>query len=471
MVVGDIQEGIDVAVIGAGPGGYVAAIRAAQLGRKVTLIDSRERLGGVCLHEGCIPSKALIHAANVYHGLSEAEEFGVRVEGRSIDVVQMQQWKRGIISKLSKGIGQLCKENHVTFLRGTARFTSPNSLQVDSENETKSYQFKHAIIASGSEAIQIPSLPFDAKKNVVGSKGALNLESIPKKLAVIGAGYIGVELGTVYAKLGSQVTFIEVLDGILPGLDRDITKVIERRLKGLGVTVLTGTEVTGFDKGGLQTKGNGSVVEADQVIVAVGRRPKSDSLNLQQVRVKTDEKGFIVVDQRQQTSQPTIYAIGDVVGEPLLAHKASAEGKVAAEAICGKQAAFDAVVPSVIFSDPEIASVGMTTEEAKEAGIETIVSQFSFAALGKSLAAHAPAGFVKILAAADTKRVLGIHMVGAAASELIAEATMAIEMGAFADDLALTVHTHPTFSEAIAEAAEMLYGEAIHISPRKQKTR
>lgn len=466
MVMGDLEEGLDVAVIGAGPGGYVAAIRAAQLGRDVTLIDGAKRLGGICLREGCIPSKALIHVADVYKGIEEAADFGITVEGRKIDIAQMQEWKSGIIKKLSRGIEQLCKENKVSVICGKAHFTSPNSLQVETEAGMSSYQFNHAIIATGSEAIEIPSLPFNFEKNIIGSKGALNLEKVPQQLAVVGGGYIGIELGTVYAKLGSRVTIIEATDSLLPGMDSDIIKVVSRRLKKLSVTVLLETTANKYDKGTLTT--SGPKVEADCVIVAVGRKPFSKGLNLEQAGVRVDDKGFIIVNKQQQTSQPTIYAIGDIVGGAMLAHKASAEGKIAAEAICGQPSAFDNVVPAVVFSDPEIATVGMTQADAEQRGLNVVVSQFPFAALGKSLAMNATDGFVKIVASADTKQVLGVHMVGGMCSELIAEATLAVEMGAHADDIALTIHTHPTFAEAMAEAADMLYGHAVHLTPRKQ---
>ncbi len=469
MVMGDIQEGLDVAVIGAGPGGYVAAIRAAQLGRQVTLIEGRSQAGGVCLHEGCIPSKALIHAANIYQGIADAEELGIVVTNRSIDIAKLQIWKQGLVGKLSKGIVQLCKDNKVTILQGIAQFTSPTSIRIDTSDGAKSYHFKKAIIATGSRPVEIPSLPFYSKKKIFSSTEALSLEKIPSSLAVVGGGYVGVELGTVYAKLGSVVTLIEEQNSILPGLDSDFTKVVAKRLKKLGVIVQTGTRAKEYNGQQLILENGAKPVAADAVVVAVGRRPRTESLDLKQARVKIDERGFIITNAQCQTSQSSIYAIGDVAGEPMLAHKASAEGRVAAEAICGQKSAFDQVVPAVIFSDPEIATVGLSETEAKAEGIDAQVVQFPFAALGRSLASHATEGFVKIVVAADTKRVLGVHIVGHAASELIAEGTLAVEMGAYADDLGLTVHTHPTFAEAIAEAADMIYGHAIHISPRKQK--
>jgi dihydrolipoamide dehydrogenase len=466
MVMGDIQEGLDVVVIGAGPGGYVAAIRAAQLGRDVTLIDERVALGGVCLSEGCIPSKALIHASNLYDQIAHAEIYGIKVEGASCDLGEMQRWKEGIIQKLTQGVQQLCQSNKVTILQGTAQFTTKNSLQVTHDDSIKSFQFKNAIIATGARSVEIPSIPFS--EQVLSSKEALELTSLPKKLAIIGGGYIGVELGTVYAKLGSTVTIIEAEKRLLPELDKGLGRPVIKQLKALGVTLLTGVKAKEFKGGQLTLEGAENLV-VDKVLVAVGRSPNTHNLNLKAAHVQIDERGFIAVNEQCQTSSSKIYAIGDCAGGMLLAHKASAEGKVAAEALCGESIAFDALVPAVIFSDPEIAFVGLSETEAKERGLDTVSSRFPLAAIGRSLASNASEGFVKLIADAKTSRLLGFQMVGHGASELVAEATLAIEMGAHAEDLSLTIHSHPTFSEAIHDAAEGLYGQSIHLASRASR--
>lgn len=467
MVVGEIQEGVDVIVIGAGPGGYVAAIRAAQLGREVYLIDSMDRLGGVCLNCGCIPSKALIHVANVFSGLDSAKDYGISVQGKALDFKKLQEWKEGIISQLSKGVAQLCKENGVTVHQGTARFTSNNSLFVASTEKSSSFKFKNAIIATGSCPLEVPGLSFNEDRGIVSSRGALNWTELPKKLAVIGAGYIGIELGTVYAKLGSEVTMIEALDRILPELDPTLGKPVAKHLKSLGVTTKLNTTAENFDGKALHLS-DGSEIAVDKVLVAVGRRPNSENLGLEKAGIEIDEKGFIKTGPDAQTTQANIYAIGDVAGGALLAHKASAEGKIAAEAICGQKVAFDNYVPAVIFSDPEIAVVGLSETEAQKQGLEIKAGQFPFAALGRAMASHATEGFVKVISEEPSKRLLGFQIVGTHASELIATATHALEMGALVDDLSQIINTHPTFSEAIGEAIESIYGKAIHLSPRKQ---
>ncbi len=468
VVMGDIQEGVDVVVIGAGPGGYVAAIRAAQLGREVHLVDSLDRLGGVCLNWGCIPSKALIHVANFFNDLGAAGDFGVNIEQSSLDSQKMQEWKEGIVDRLSKGIGQLCKDNGVTVHKGTAHFTSDKSLAIDSGDRLASYHFKNAIIATGSTEIEIPGLAFDDKKGIVSSRGALSWTEVPQRLVVVGGGYIGIELGTVFAKFGSQVTIVEALDRILTGMDPDIVKPVERKLKKLGVDVRLNAKAESFTDKKLMLEG-GEMVEADKVLVAVGRKPNTASLELNSAGVELDEKGFIKTQPNGQTSCSHIYAIGDVAGGMLLAHKASAEGKVAAEAICGQAAALDSLVPAVIFSDPEIASIGLNEHEARTQGYQVETGQFPFAALGRAMAAHATDGFVKVVSDAQSRRLLGFQIVGGHASELIATATHALEMGALSDDLELVINTHPTFAEAIGEAVESIYGKAIHLSPRKQK--
>jgi dihydrolipoamide dehydrogenase len=462
------QKDVDVVVIGAGPGGYVAAIRAAQLGRKVHLIDAMERLGGVCLNWGCIPSKALIHVANFFSDIERVSDLGIAIDSKSLDLAQTQTWKNGILKKLSKGIEQLCKDNGITIHRGIAYFTSRDSIMVEKEDRSESLKFKNAIIATGAHAIELPGLPFGEAKGIVSSKGALGWSELPKKLVVVGAGYIGIELGTVFAKFGSEVTIIEALDRILPEIDQELSRPVERKLKKRGVRIILGSKVKGLDGRTVELEG-GDKIEADKVLVAVGRKPNTDNLSLDTAGVLLDEKGFIKVAEDGMTTNSLIYAIGDVVGGALLAHKASAEGKIAAEAMCGQAVSFDHFIPSVIFSDPEIAMVGLTEAQASEKGIKTSTGQFPFAALGRAMASHATDGFVKIVADAETKRLIGCQMVGPHVSELIATVTHALEMGAEVDDLLPIINTHPTFSEAIGEAVESIYGRAIHISPRKQK--
>ncbi len=465
---GSIQEGVDVVVIGAGPGGYVAAIRAAQLGREVHLIEAMERLGGVCLNWGCIPSKALIHVANFFSDIDGAADFGIMVKEKSLDPKKMQAWKDNILKKLSKGIEQLCKDYGITVHQGTAHFDSKNSVTVIRQEGSESLKFKHAIIASGSKAIELPGLPFDEAKGIVSSKGALSWSKMPPKLAVIGGGYIGIEMGTVFAKFGSQVTIVEALDRILPEMDAEIAKPVERKLKKLGVNIVAKAKASSFDGKKLKVDGADDVA-ADKVLVAVGRKPNAESLDLKAASVDVDARGFILINEKCQTSNPKVYAIGDVAGGMLLAHKASAQGKVAAEAVCGRKVAFENYVPAVIFSDPEIATVGLSEAEAQAAGFAAKSGQFPFAALGRAMASQATEGFVKVVGDAKTKRILGFQIVGPHASELIATASHALEMGALVDDLALIINTHPTFAEAIGEAVESIYGRAIHLSPRKQK--
>ncbi len=469
MVMGDIQEGRELIVIGGGPGGYVAAIRAAQLGKDVTLIDALPQLGGVCLNWGCIPSKALIHVASVYHSLDTAKDFGIHVTGKSVDWSESQSWKQNLIKKLSQGIAALCKDNGVEVIQGMAHFTSEQSVMVESDEHVGSYKFEQAIIASGSKAIEIPTLPFDDSKGIIGAKGALSLSEIPKKLAVVGGGYIGVELGTAYAKLGSQVTIVEAKERLLPEISVDLAKAVSRKLKQLGITTYVSTQANAYDGSYLSLAGEHDPIEADKVLVAVGRRPNTEELQLDLAKVDVDIQGYITVNEQGQSSQENIYAIGDVVGGMMLAHKASAEGKIAAEAICGEPSGFDNYVPAVIFSDPEVAMVGLSETQAQERGLAIQVGQFPFAALGRTVASHESDGFIKIISEVESYRILGFEMVGPHVSELISIATHLLEMGAMVDDVALTINTHPTFAEAIGEAAESIYGHAIHLSPRKQK--
>jgi dihydrolipoamide dehydrogenase len=468
MVVGSVSRGCQVVVIGAGPGGYVAALRLAQLGKDVILVDKGPRLGGVCLNVGCIPSKALIHAADLSWEVQHAAAMGLSVEGVSIDLPKLVAWKDGIVERLTGGIDFLCSKNGVEVVYGTARFASDRSLSVSTEDGQGEVEFQQAVIATGSEAMQLPGLRFDGRR-VVGSSEVLSLNEVPDRLAVIGAGYIGLELGTVYAKLGSKVTVVEFLPEIVPGLDRDVAKALQRQLKKLGVKLLLEHRAESFvdgDEPALVTTGPDGAevrVPADLVMMSVGRVPRSRDLGLETIGVATDDKGFITVDDRQRTNVPGIYAIGDVTGGALLAHKAYQEAKVAAEVIAGEPAAFDSVaIPAVIYTDPEVAWTGMTEREAQDAGHAVRTGTFSFKASGRAMTLDATDGFIKVIADAESRQLLGVTAVGRGVSELMGEATLALEMGAFLEDVGLTIHPHPTMSEAFQEAIEAALGKAVH---------
>lgn len=468
MVVGDFANEVDVLVIGGGPGGYVAAIRAAQLGRKVTLVDKAE-LGGVCLNRGCIPSKAIISAAEHLTMIKDAKKMGIDVEGVSVDLSRLMEWKDSVVKKLTGGVSTLLKGNKVEVIKGEAYFNGKNSVKIATENASQTYEFKACIVATGSRPAELPFLKFDGER-ILSSTEALNLQEVPKRLLVIGGGYIGLELGTAYSKLGSEVTILEGADNILPGVDQAMVRMVSRNLKKLGVTVHTKAKVTSGKKDGdevivtAEVGGEEKTFTADYVLVAVGRKPNTDELGLEQAGVELDERGFIKVDKRLRTSNPNIFAIGDVAGGALLAHKASYEGKVAAEVIAGQPSEVDYVaMPFVIFSDPEIAYTGLSEQEAKEQGYDPVVSRFAFQANGRALSMEKADGFIQVIADKESKQLLGVQIVGPEASSLIAEAVLAIEMGANAEDLSLTIHAHPTLPEALMEAAEGVLGHAIHM--------
>ena len=459
-------------VIGAGPGGYVAGIRLGQLGKKAVVIE-KAAPGGVCLNVGCIPSKALINAAKLYEKASHASEMGITIDNLRIDLGRLQTWKDSVVGKLTSGVKQLLKANGCDYLEGTATLLSPRSVRVtrpDSEDETV-IETENIIIATGSRPVAIPSLPFDHNR-IVDSTGALALRELPARLVVVGGGYIGMEIGTLYAKFGSQVTFVEALPSILPGSDAECVQVVARKAKKLGINILVGAKAQGVTEKGshavLTVERNGETIEleADKILVSVGRRPNIENLGLEIAGVKT-VGGFITVDREMRTNVPTIFAIGDVAGQPMLAHKGSREGEVAAEVIAGKPAAMDAqVIPAVVFTDPEIASAGLTSEEAEKRGHKVKVGKFPFTALGRAIANLDTDGFAKVVTDAESGQLLGVHIVGNGAGDLISEAALAIEMGASTADLALTIHPHPTLPEAIMEAAKASLGEAIHILNR-----
>jgi dihydrolipoamide dehydrogenase len=468
MVVGSVSRGCQVAVVGAGPGGYVAALRLARLGKDVILIDRGPRLGGVCLNVGCIPSKALIHAADLVHEVRHGQAMGITVDGLAVDLPKLVAWKDGIVERLTGGIDFLCSKAGVEVVYGTARFASDRSLAVATDGGQAEIEFQQAIVATGSEAMQLPGLKFDGRR-VVGSTELLSLEEVPERLAVVGAGYIGLELGTVYAKLGSKVTVVEFLPEIVPGLDRDVASALQRKLKKLGVKLLLGHRAESFadgDEPALVTTGPDGAevrVPADLAMMSVGRVPRTRDLGLEAIGVATDAKGFITVDDRQRTNVPGVYAIGDVTGGALLAHKAYQEAKVAAEVIAGEPAAFDNVaMPAVIYTDPEVAWTGLTEQQARDAGHRVRTGTFSFKASGRAMTLDATDGFIKAVADADSGLLLGVTAVGRGVSELMGEATLALEMGAFLEDVGLTIHPHPTMSEALQEAVEAALGKAVH---------
>lgn len=461
MVVGEFSTEKDVLVIGGGPAGYLAAIRAAQLGKDVMLVDERERLGGVCLNEGCIPSKALIHAADLLETADTADGMGVVAEPAA-DMAAMQDWRAGIVEKLTGGVEQLEERFGVTVEHTEARLTGPERAHI-ADAETEGVEFDHCILAPGSAVVDLPDIPVD-RETVITSKEALELEEVPDSLVVIGGGYIGMELSMVYQKLGADVTVLEAGDRILAGFPAELVSPVEQRAEELGIDIRTGTaaeDVTVQDGAATVATGGGELA-AERVLVSVGREPATDDLGLDNTAVERDEDGFIQVDEQLRTAEENIFAIGDAAGEPMLAHKGYQEGKVAAEVIAGRASAADFVVPAVVYTDPEIATVGMTDEEAAEQGLDVATGRFSFGASGRAATLDRQDGFVKVVAEADSGVLRGVHIVGPHASEMIPEATLAVEMGARVDDIAMTVHPHPTLSEAFKEACEDVKGEAVH---------
>lgn len=467
MVVGEFTTELDVLVVGAGPGGYVAAIRAAQLGKSVAVVD-KGNVGGVCLNVGCIPSKALIHASHVYEQSKHAESMGITAENVKVDFAKVQEWKNGVVKQLTGGVSSLFKGNKIQFIPGEALFVSENEVRVFHGYDVNRYRFNHCIIATGSRPIELPAFPFG--KRVLSSTEALSLTEIPKSMVVIGGGYIGIELGSVYARFGTQVTILEGADQILPGFEPELTRLVERKLKKNGVQIHTKALAQGMEEkeDGVvvhaEIKGEAKSFEAEFVLVTVGRRPNTDELGLRDIGMKLTDRGHVVVDKQCRTNIPNVYAIGDIVEGPALAHKASYEGKVAAEVIAGHAAEVDyKAIPAVVFSDPEIASVGLSEREAKEKGIDYAVGRFPFAANGRALSVNAGEGFVKLVAEKETGLVLGAQIVGPEASNIIAEIGLAIEMGATLEDIELTIHAHPTLGEVTMEAAELALGRPIHV--------
>ncbi len=459
----------NVVVIGAGPAGYVCAIRLAQLGQKATVVE-KDYLGGTCLNVGCIPSKAMIAAGALMDRVRNATAMGITVEGLKLDLPKLVEWKDGVVKRLTGGVATLLKQHGVEHVMGAAKLKGKGVVEVGG----KQLKYDDLVIATGSVPIGIPGFAIDEKR-VWSSTGALAPDRVPKHLLVIGGGYIGLELGILYRKLGSEVTVVEYTDGALPGQDRDCVKVIERSMKKMKVKLLTRHGAKSYEANGKKVfvkvesrDGGDDTIECDQILCTVGRKPFTDGLGLEQIGLKADEKGFLKVDKQLRTGVPNVYAIGDVAGQPMLAHKGSHEGLVCAAVIAGKQDEYDArCVPAVIFTSPEMASVGLLEEQAKEQGHEVAVGTFPFAASGRAMSLLETEGFVKIVADARTDEVLGVHMVGPEVTELIAEAALAIELGATSEDVARTIHAHPTLPESFMEAAESVHKMAVHVFQKK----
>ncbi len=470
-----------VVVIGAGPGGYAAAFRAADMGLQVTLVDPQPNPGGVCTYVGCIPSKALLHVAKVISEAHHASAWGITYGEPKIDVDKLRTFKSNVVSKLTGGLGQLVKHRKVAYLQGMASFVDAQTIKVDlSSGGTESVTFEHAIIATGSRPAAVPGLSIDSPR-VMDSTGALDLPDIPGTLLVVGGGYIGLEMGSVYAALGTKVTVVEMTGGLLPGADRDLVTVLNRRAEQQMHRILLNTRVTGMKEAGkgikVEFSGDGlkdadKSQTFDRVLVSVGRKPNSAVPGLDKIGVTVTQRGFIQVDSALRTTAPNIFAIGDVVGDPMLAHKASHEAGVAVEAILGKKVAFEPqAIPAVVFIDPEIAWCGLTETDAAAQGRKVEVAKFPWAALGRAVAIDRTDGLTKLIIDPETERVLGVGIAGAGAGELIAEGVLAVEMGALAADVGLTIHAHPTLSETLMEAAEVFYGHSTHVyRPKKKAT-
>ncbi len=476
-----MPQSTQVVVIGAGPGGYAAAFYAADLGMQVVLVDPAVNPGGVCLYRGCIPSKALLHVADVLNEARHAEAWGVTFGAPTIDITKLRAFKTKVVNQLTGGLGQLSKQRKITYIQGTAGFRDPRTLEITREGQSQpeTLSFEHAIIATGSRPSTLPGVTLQSPR-LMDSTSALEIPDVPGSLLVVGGGYIGLELGTVYAALGTKVTVVEMTDGLLPGADRDLVNVLAKRIESMSEAVLLKTKVVAMKdvKDGIAVtfEGEGLPADApkertfDRVLVSVGRRPNSAVPGLDRTRVKVNARGFIEVDPARRTAEPSIYAIGDVVGEPMLAHKASHEGRVAVESIAGERVAFEPLaIPAVVFTDPELAWCGLTETDAQKQKREVVVARFPWAASGRALTLDRTDGMTKLILDPKTERVLGVGIVGPGAGELIAEGVLAVEMGANATDVRMTIHPHPTLSETIMESAEVFFGQATHVyRPRKK---
>ena len=466
MVVGDFPIETDTIVIGAGPGGYVAAIRAAQLGQSVTIVE-KENVGGVCLNVGCIPSKAMISSAHRYQEAQNSEDMGIITEGVKLDFSKVQEFKDSVVNKLVGGVDMLLKGNKVNVVKGEAYFVDDSKLKVMDDKQSQTYEYKNAIIATGSRPIEIPGFKFGGR--ILDSTGALSLEEAPEKLVVIGGGYIGTELGSAYANFGTEVTILEGTDDILGGFEKQMTQLVKKNLKAKNATVVTkamaksAEETENGVKVTYEAKGETQEIEADYVLVTVGRKPNTDELGLEELGIKMTDRGLIDVDKQSRSSISNIYAIGDIVDGLPLAHKASYEGKVAAEAIAGEKSEVDYIaMPAVCFTEPELATVGYNEKQAKDKGIEVSTGKFPFQANGRALGLNKTDGFVKVVARKEDGLVIGAQVAGNGASDIISELGLAVETGMTLEDIALTIHAHPTLGEIPMEAAEVALGRPIH---------
>ena len=466
-----------VAVIGAGPGGYAAAFYAADLGMKVTLIDNEKNPGGVCLYRGCIPSKALLHVAKLLEESKHAREWGIEFGDAKIDINKLRDFKNRVVEKLTSGTGQVSKFRKVNYIQGWASLIDPKTIKVRKGDATEEIvTVDYMILALGSLPTKIPSLSINSPR-VLDSTGALDLPEIPKSMLVIGGGYIGLELGSVYAALGTRVSVVEMTPGLLPGADRDLVRFLAQRVEKTFEKVMVSTKVTSMKASDrdvtVNFEGEGAPKQAvyDYVLVSIGRRPNAKIDGLDRTKVKVNDKGFIETDGQRRTGEPTIFAIGDVAGEPMLAHKASHEARVAVEAIEGQKAEFaPAAIPAVVFTDPEIAWAGLTEAEAEKQGLKVEVAKFPWPASGRAIAIDRVDGMTKLIIDPETERILGVGIAGSGAGELIAEGVVAIEMGATASDLKLSIHPHPTLTETLMEAAEVFFGQATHVYKPKKKS-
>lgn len=468
---------VSIAVIGAGPGGYAAAFLAADLGMNVTLIDKEKNPGGVCLYRGCIPSKALLHVAKLINETHEAKDWGIDFSQPKIDLDKLRSWKNNVVAKMTGGLGILSKQRKINFVQGTAGFINSSTLKIQKETgETENLSFDKIIIATGSRIVTIPPLEINSKR-ILNSSTALDLPAIPKSLLVVGGGYIGLELGSVYSALGTKVSVVEMLSGLLPGADRDLVVHLSKRIEKSFDKIMLDSKVIEMKEvsDGLQVKiqdKNGETIEQkyEYVLISIGRKPDASRLGLENTQVKINQRGWIIVNEQLQTNDPNIYAIGDIVGEPMLAHKASHEGRVAVEVIAGHKAVFEPkAIPAVVFTDPEIAWAGLTETQAREKEIKYEAVKFPWAASGRATTIGRTDGVTKLLVDPETQRILGVGICGPGAGELIAEGVLAIEMGANVTDLKLTIHPHPTLSETLMESAEVFFGQSTHIyRPKRQ---
>ncbi len=458
-------------VIGGGPGGYAAAFLAADLGMEVTLIDKEKNPGGVCLYRGCIPSKALLHVAKLINEAEEAKNWGIEFSKPKIDLNKLRDWKNSVVNKLTGGLGILSKQRKINYIRGKATFINSSTLKIEKfEGGTEEHKFEKAIIATGSVIATIPSLNIDSKR-ILNSTTALDLPEIPKSLLVIGGGYIGLELGSVYSSLGTKVSVVEMMPGLLPGADRDLVSYLAKRVEKKFDKIMINSKVLSLKemKDGISVNiqdSDGKAAEQvyEYVLMSIGRKPDARGLGLENTKVKTNSRGWIEVNKQLQTADPNIYAIGDIAGEPMLAHKASHEGRVAVEAIAGHKVAFEPLaIPAVVFTDPEIAWAGLTETKAKDQGIKYETAKFPWAASGRATTLDRSDGVTKLIIEPDTQRILGVGICGPGAGELIAEGVLAIEMGANVTDLKLSIHPHPTLSETVMEAAEVFFGQSTHM--------